>query len=115
MLANTDRFHGLNSLRFVYKNGQTAHSRLLKVKATSNPRRELPRFSVVVSKKTHKSAVGRNRIRRRLYEIIRHELPGVKSDIDVVVIVTSGEALFAPPEDIRGMIQQLFKELNLYK
>lgn len=115
MLSREYRFHGPNSLRFVYRNGHTAHSRQFKIKYAANPRRKLPRFAVVVSKKVHKSAVGRNRIRRRFYEAIRHELPELKGGVDVAVIIVSGEALSLPFEDITTTLRQLFREANLYK
>lgn len=115
MLSSEYRFHGPNSLRFVYRNGRTAHSRVVKLKYTDNPRRKKPRFAVVVSKKVHKSAVGRNRIRRRFYEAIYHHLPKVTSNADVAVIIVSGEALAMPFEDIKNTIDQLFAEANLYK
>jgi len=38
---------------------------------------------VVVSKKVHKSAVGRNRIRRRVYEILRQHVPHFTGVYDV--------------------------------
>lgn len=115
MLSNEHRFHGPNSLRYVYKNGQTVHSRLFNIKYATNERREKPRFAVVVSKKVHKSAVGRNRIRRRLYEIIRLQLPRLHPDRDVVVIVVSGEVLALPFEEMTAGIEQLFSEAGLYK
>lgn len=115
MLSNAHRFHGPNSLRYVYKNGQTVHSRLFTIKHVVNSRREAPRFAVVVSKKVHKSAVGRNRIRRRLYEIIRYQLPRLHPDRDVVVIVVSGEVLGLPFGEMTTMIEQLFSEAGLYK
>src|SRR5690606_39789348 len=101
MLAYIYRFHGPNSLRFVYRNGQTVHSHVCKVKYTPNPRRNDPRFAIVVSKKVHKSAVGRNRIRRRFYEAIRKHIPYMKRGVDVVGIVVSGEALALPFEVIK--------------
>lgn len=115
MLSNEYRFHGPNSLRYVYKNGQTVHSRLFKIKHVVNNQRDKPRFAVVVSKKVHKSAVGRNRIRRRLYEIIRHRLPLIHPDRDVVVMVVSGEALSLPHREMVASIEQLFGEAGLYK
>lgn len=115
MLASDNRFHGPNSLRFVYKNGETAHSRIFKVKYVNNPRRKTPRFAIVVSKKVHKSAVGRNRIRRRFYEAIRQELPNIKQDMDIVVLIVSGEALAMPFTDITTQIHEVFREANLYK
>ena len=115
MLSNVNRFHGPNSLRYVYKHGQTVHSRLFKVKHVSNPRRDEPRFAVVISKKIHKSAVGRNRIRRRIYETVRHQLPRLRSDRDVVIMVVSGEVLSLPFDEMGAAIEQLFLEAGLYK
>lgn len=115
MLANENRFHGPNSLRFVYRNGQTVHSHICKVKYVDNARRKDSRFAIVVSKKVHKSAVGRNRIRRRFYEAIRHQLPEVKPGKDVVIIVVSGEALGLSFVETDQILRQLFTDANLYK
>lgn len=115
MLAHQHRFHGPNSLRFVYRNGKTTHSHICKVKYLPNPRRKDSRFAIVVSKKVHKSAVGRNRIRRRFYESIKHQLPDIKPGMDIVVIIVSGEALSTSFEDINLTLKQLFTEANLYK
>ena len=114
MLSNKYRFHGPNSLRFVYRNGKTVHSHMCKVKYTANNRSKEPRFAVVVSKKVHKSAVGRNRIRRRFYEAIDSQISRVKPGMDIVVIVVSGEALALPFEEIKSTLEQLFKEADLY-
>jgi ribonuclease P protein component len=115
MLSFAYRCHGHGSLRFVYKNGQAVRSHLVTVKYTSNPHRKNSRFAVVVSKKVHKSAVGRNRIRRRIYEVIRHELPNFQSAHDVVVMVFSSEVLSLPAEELTETIKQLFTQADLYK
>ena len=75
MLAQKNRFAGHGSLRYVYANGNAVRTQKIVVKFTRNPHRTDSRFAVVVSKKVLKSAVGRNRIRRRVYEIIRKEMP----------------------------------------
>ena len=115
MLASKNRFHGPNSLRFVYKNGKTAHSHVYKIKYTTNPRLKNPRFAVVVSKKVHKSAVGRNRIRRRFYEAIRSQVDHIKPGQDIVIIIVSGEALSVPFETINETLRQLFHDADLYE
>lgn len=115
MLAFPFRFHGHGSLRYVYKNGQAVRSRLVTVKYTENKHRKHSRFAVVVSKKVHKSAVGRNRIRRRIYEIIRQELPGIPASHDVVVMVFSSEVLTLPAPELTETIKQLFSQADLYK
>ena len=115
MLSASHRFHGHGSLRYVYKNGQATRSHLLTVKYTPNPHREHSRFAVVVSKKVHKSAVGRNRIRRRVYEVIRDELPAIKSPHDIAIIVFSSELITLPAPELKDLIKQLFLSGGLYK
>jgi ribonuclease P protein component len=115
MLSFSYRFHGHGSLRYVYKNGQAVRSHLITIKHTSNPHRKNSRFAVVVSKKVHKSAVGRNRIRRRIYEIIRQEIPKMNGVYDVAVMVFSGETITLPTEELRPMLVQLLDQSGLYK
>lgn len=114
MLAFKYRFHGHGSLRYVYKNGKVVRNRLATVKYSSNPHRKHPRFAVVVSKKVHKGAVGRNRIRRRIYEIIRERIDEAKN-YDVVVIVTSSETLTIPINELKDTLNSVFDSINLYK
>jgi ribonuclease P protein component len=115
MLSNLYRFHGHGSLRYVYKNGQAARSHFVTVKYVSNPHRKQSRFAVVVSKKVLKSAVGRNRVRRRVYEVVRRELPEFASISDVVVIVFSAELATMPADELATTIRQLFEQAGLYK
>lgn len=109
------RFHGHGSLRYVYRNGDMVRRRMISVKYTVNPKRKKPRFAVVVSKKVLKSAVGRNRIRRRLYEIIRVEIPNLQPNIDVAVMVFSAEVRDAPYGELQSNLQAIFHEAGLYK
>lgn len=115
MLSINHRFHGHGSLRYVYKNGQAIRSHLITIKYVGNPHRKHSRFAVVVSKKVHKSAVGRNRIRRRIYEIIRKEIPKFRSPHDVAVMVFSSEVLTMPARDLEEAMIQLFSQADLYK
>ena len=115
MLSFLHRFHGHGSLRYVYKNGQAIRSHLITIKYVANPRREHSRFAVVVSKKVHKGAVGRNRIRRRVFEIIREELPYFKPAHDVAVMVFSSEVISLPHEELKEALRGLFAQAGLYK
>ena len=114
MISAQFRFHGHGSLRYLFKNAQAARSRYATVKYIQNPRRKKPRFAVVISKKVHKSAVGRNSMRRRLYEIIRHEQPKLNSNYDVAVIVTSAEVLGATHDDLQAAVRDLFTQAGMY-
>ena len=115
MLAFKYRFHGHGSLRYVYAHGQAVRSRLMTVKYSRHPKRKNPRIAVVVSKKVYKGAVGRNRIRRRLYELIREELPRLHDNQDIVVIVFSSDILAMPADELRTSVKQLLATADIYK
>jgi len=71
MITRKHRFHGHSSLNPVYKRGQTARAAQITLKYVQQNNSKPYRFAVVVSRKVSKSAVVRNRIRRRIYEIVR--------------------------------------------
>lgn len=115
MIPFANRFHGHNSLRFLYKNGQAVRSRFATLKSIKSPNRSKPRVAVVVAKKIHKSAVGRNRIRRRIYECIRQQMSKIDQSLDVVIIVSSSEMLTMPSAELELQMEELFKQAGLYK
>ena len=115
MISAPFRFHGHNSLRYVYNNGKAVRSRLATIKWVANKHRSKPRVAVVVSKKVIKSAVSRNRIRRRIYEYMRLQLPCFNKVSDVVVIVTSSEFLAMPAPELAEQLNQLLEQTDLYK
>jgi len=115
MISSLYRFHGHNSLRYVYANGKAIRSQTITVKTTVNSRRKYSRFSVVISKKVIKGAVGRNRIRRRLYEYIRTHLNDIDGIHDVVLICTSSELRTLPYDEISSQLDQLFVKAGLFK
>lgn len=115
MISALYRFHGHNSLRYVYANGQATRSQTVTLKSTTNERRKYSRFSVVISKKVLKGAVGRNRVRRRLYEYIRTHIDNIDGIHDVVLICTSSELRTLPSADITSQLDQLFIKAGLFK
>jgi len=115
MIPAPFRFHGHNSLRYVYANGKAVRSQLLTIKWTQNTHRSHARTSVVVSKKVIKGAIGRNRIRRRIYEYVRLNLPRLNDTYDIVIICTSPELRTMPYEELTSLLDQLFLKADLYK
>jgi len=108
------RFHGHGSLRFVYKNGQALRTHLVTLKCSMNPHRRHPRFAVVVSKKVLKSAVGRNRIRRRVYETLRTMITPEFPSADLVFIISSSEILAQSPTELASLLSDLVAEATGY-
>ncbi len=87
MLSRTHRFHGYGSLDYTYRHGKVARRPEGLMRFTQNPKRSTYRIAVVVSKKVHKSAVVRNRIRRRVYESIRRHEVDIPSPYDIVFTI----------------------------
>lgn len=100
MISYKNRFHGHNSLSYVYRNGDVRRSKHLSVKFCKNRHRKDTRVAVVVSKKTCKGAIGRNRIRRRIYEWVRPKINQTNQVYDIVIIVSSAEVRTMPADEL---------------
>lgn len=87
MIDRTHRFHGRSSLRFVYERGKTTRGSQYALRSVINKRRSTYRLAVVVSRKVSKSAVVRNRIRRRIYEAVRQLADGITAPYDLILTV----------------------------
>lgn len=113
MISHTHRFHGLGSLKYVYAKGKTVRSASMSLRFAPNTRRTTWRVAVVVSKKVHKSAVKRNRIRRRIYEIVRTARIAEQFSTDIVIIVYDAQVLDMTPQDLQDQIYSLLKQAKL--
>jgi len=96
MLARQYRFHGHNSLRNVYRHGRTIRGAQWSIRYCPNERRRCYRAAIVVSRKVSKSAVVRNRIRRRLYELLREQTGDMRRPYDIVLTVFQVDVSTAP-------------------
>lgn len=113
MIANKYRFHGHGSLKFLFKNGASTRDKLFGLKYIVNPKRQHPRIAVIVSKKIYKSAVKRNRIRRRIFEVIRVYwlAHNHNTNLDIAITVLSPGVLDIPHAELLTSLSNLFKEL----
>lgn len=108
MISKAHRFHGQASLRYVYRQSKTVRGPLCALKYVPSRRKEGYRMAVVVSKKVHKSAVVRNRIRRRLYEVVRRIEDRIEQPYDMVVTVFGAALADIPADEVeRLMLAQL--------
>ncbi len=113
MISRKHRFHGYNSLRFVYQRGQTVRGPLTALKYLSNSRRSHYRLAVVVSKKVHKSAVRRNRIRRRLYEAFRNCEADMLAPYDMVVTVFHEQIAEISTAELNRLVRSQLKQAGI--
>ncbi len=106
MLSTKYRFHSRGGVNHTYRHGHTIRTPLLSLTHARNTRRKT-RFAIVISKKVLKSAVGRNRIRRRLYEVIRLQLPQIKTPTDHILQVHTKDLATTDFTELQSLIKEL--------
>ena len=106
MITSRHRFHGYGSLKYVYTHGQTTRGPLFAVKTIVNHRRRSYRLAVVVSRKVNKSAVVRNRIRRRIYEAVRQYEGAIGQPLDIVITVFHDTVVDLPAKQLNSQIKR---------
>lgn len=110
MIARTHRFHGYGSLNGVYRRGQTIREPNLSLKFLARRPGQASRVAVVVSKKVNKSAVVRNRIRRRIYEILRQQDAVSNLQADMVFTVFSDELAHQNQQKLQATIKSMIQK-----
>jgi len=112
MITNAHRFRGRKGLEHLHKKGAVVRVQGASLKYVANQKRSTYRAAVVVSKKVHKSAVVRNRIRRRIYEQIRLQMPQTEA-VDMAVMVYDDMFAAMPAEVVSSSVEQLLKKAGL--
>ena len=105
MLKKINRFHGHGSIRWVLAKGKTNRGRTMSLRYDQS--QGGLKVAVVVSKKVAKSAVIRNRIRRRVYAIAREVLSPETVKGGYVFLVYSDEVASLPHDVLRTQVIKL--------
>ncbi len=113
MLARRHRFHGHTSLNYVYRRGTTVRGQHMAARVVRNPQRPDYRLAIIVSRKVHKSAVRRNRVRRRIYEIVRTS-PEIVGPYDIVITVYSEQVVDLAPAVLGDQVRHLLQKAGAY-
>lgn len=113
MISRSNRFHGRGSIQRLYKTAKSARTGSLALRYAPNERRQSYRMAVVVSRKISKSAVVRNRIRRRLYEQVRILSGNFTAPYDVVIVVYDPAIADMNVAKLTTEVRDLFKKAKL--
>jgi len=113
MLAKRFRFHGHGSVLRAYKQGRSVRNELGSLHVALGEKPSSPKVAVVVSKKVSKSAVTRNRIRRRVYEIVRLHPKHSSFHGGMVFTVYSAEAATMPIEELSKSLNDLIDKSGI--
>lgn len=110
MISQVHRFHGRNTLTRVYRQGKTVRGPNIALKHMRNHRTKTYRAAVVVSRKVHKSAVVRNRIRRRIYEALRSNEPDIQDPHDLIFVIYGEEFAEMEFSSLQNEVTTLLKK-----
>lgn len=114
MISRNHRFHGHKSLSFLFKRGKTQRSEFITLRYVSSKSEDY-RLAIIVSKKVSKSAVVRNRIRRRLYEAVRtiHKDSNTKWPYDMSLAVYDESVASMPHDKLSLIVNQLLSKASI--
>ena len=93
----------------MYKNGKTIRKTKMSLIFAENTK-GFTRMAVVVSKKVARTAVERNRIRRRVYEVLRNNFDQIPAKMDYIFVVYSKDVLKMKSEDLEKLLGELVEE-----
>ena len=96
----------------MYQKGKTIRKPKMSLVFVENTR-GFTRLAVVVSKKVEKSAVGRNRIRRRIYEALRLNFDDIPKKMDYIFIVYSKDLIKMSFSEIEKLLGELVAEAKV--
>lgn len=108
MIAKKHRFHGHNSVSRV--RGARASGQYFTVFYSNNKKNDF-RMAIVVSKKISKSAVTRNRIRRRLFESVRTQKLLDGQQVDTVFVVHTEDLATINADEITKQVAKACEKI----
>ena len=112
MLSKKFRFHSRGGVKYVYQHGKTVRRPKMSLVHALNSR-GFTRVAVVVSKKVLKTAVGRNRIRRRVYEALRLNFDDLPKRTDYIFVVYSKDVGRMKFNELEKLLGELVEEAKV--
>lgn len=113
MISIKHRFHGSGSIRKVFARGKAARGQMMALKFTERANGAPYRLAVVVSTKVSKSAVVRNRIRRRVYEVFRAHSGELNGSYDMVITIFDDKTATMPFSRLETSIAKLLTQAGI--
>jgi ribonuclease P protein component len=114
MIASKFRFHGYGSLKYLFGHGKTYRFKSVSLRVAPNDRRVHSRLAVVVSKKVLKAAPKRNRVRRRVFEILRTNWQHIAPSHDILLTVYDPSIIDLSHDQLVAEITEALQRSHLW-
>ena len=109
MLKKKYRFHSRGGVKYVYQKGKTVRAPKASLVFCENTR-GFTRIAVVVSKKVTKTAVKRNLIRRRVYEVLRRNMEYIPKGRDYIFVIFGADVATMDFMELEKILGKLVEE-----
>jgi ribonuclease P protein component len=113
MLPKRNRLKKKADFKKVFKKGKSCKNKYLFLKKVENNLNQ-SRFGFLISKKNFRKSVQRNKIKRRLSDLIKTELPKIKGGLDIIII-PKADLETKNFKEIREIISEIFYQAGLFK
>ena len=113
MLPQKNRLKKKKDFERVFKKGRLFKEGFLILRIAENGLKS-SRFGFVISRKVSREAAKRNKIKRRLRELVRIKLTKIKTGIDGVIVVIPGFEV-NNFQQLEKSVNKLFKKANILR
>jgi ribonuclease P protein component len=113
MITRAHRFHGRAAMPMLYRRSNVLRGPSMNLRYVARRVDQPYRLAVVVSRKVHKSAVVRNRIRRRTYEIVRLWESQILGSYDMAITVYSDGLATLGHEELKRQLADIFVKAGI--
>jgi len=114
MLGPKHRLRTMRDFKHLYKKGKSVGNRELMARILKTGEENPLRFAFIISVKTEKTAVGRNRAKRQLRAIIRQELPKLKEGYDIALTIKKNFLPLEIEQKVKS-VKDVLKKAGFYK
>lgn len=111
MLPKSNRLVRKKDFEKVFQKGRSFKENGLFLKKNQN-NLDVSRFGFIISTKVSKKAVIRNKLKRRLREIVQRQLPDISPGFDVILVVNR-ELLRQDFKELENLVVKLFRASHL--
>jgi len=112
MLSKKYRLKKKKDFERAYKSGRIIKQDFLLFRILENGL-ENPRIGIVISKKTLSKATARNLIKRRIREAVRHFLPRISENVDIIITAHKETSKDKDFKEIETLIEQAFLKAEI--
>lgn len=111
MIERRHRFHGYNTLQKLYKRSKLIKSPVIGLRYSKRNNNRPYRIAVSVGRKVNKSAVKRNRIRRRIFEAIRQNIT-IPDSYDLAFYIYNDSVETMPNKELVKLLENLINKIE---